>query len=104
MNIKEYLKSFLGIKELEQRIEALEKKVNEGAEKETVELPPLKKSEKKTLKALSNNNPFTTSEIAQKLDKSRSYTSQLLNSLSEKGYLNRRKEGRVVYYSKVIEL
>ncbi len=93
----ELIKSLLGIKQLEERILNLEKEINKTKNIKEQKL----ESEDKIKILLILKEPMTTMEIAKKLNKGRSWTSELLNRLErERKVKEIKKKGKTILYGK----
>ena len=93
----ELIKSLLGIKQLEERILNLEKEINKTKNIKEHKL----ESEDKIKILLILKEPMTTMEIAKKLNKGRSWTSELLNRLErERKVKEIKKKGKTILYGK----
>lgn len=93
----ELIKSLLGIKQLEERILNLEKEINKNKNIKEHKL----ESEDKIKILLILKEPMTTMEIAKKLNKGRSWTSELLNRLErERKVKEIKKKGKTILYGK----
>lgn len=92
-----WVKKILGISQLERRVENLEELFQKRfkTKPETI-----KRDERKILKILEGK--MTTSQIAKKLNKSRSWISLLINKLEREGRVKEvGKKGRAILYEKV---
>ena len=95
-----WLKSLLGIEELEKRIIKIEKKMNEFEKFHSARIGIIENAEEQILKILTT--PMSTSQIAKEFKKSRSWASLLLNKLEREGKAKESgKRGRSVLYEKV---
>ena len=98
-----WLKKILGVSALERKLEKLEGIVENLVEAvETGQSPAenLSKSEKELLTVLEGR--MTTDAIAEKLKKSRSWVSSLLNDLERDGKVKETgKEGKTILYEVV---
>ncbi len=97
--MRNWLKKFLGVTELENQISKLKSDLNALQEKseQTIIQGDFNDIELHVLRILSNGSA-TTEEVALQLKKSRSYTSQLLNQLKKLKVVTSFKNGRTVYF------
>ncbi len=96
--MKDWLKGFLGLSVVEERIAFLEKEVmllkrsHENSVK--IDLKPVEL----LIAELLFSSAMTAKEVSLKLNKSRSYASQLLNEMKDRDILISSKKGRTVYF------
>lgn len=98
-----FLKSLLGIDELEnkleKRIDSIETKIKKLEKLHLARVEVIEKEERKILNVLTK--PLTTSQIAKKLGKSRSWVSSLINNLEREGkVVETKKIGKKILYQK----
>jgi|TARA_B100001971_G_C18235318_1_gene566720 DNA-binding transcriptional ArsR family regulator len=93
------LKSLLGIEELEKRMSNVENKIKKLEKLHIARIEIIEDEGRKILGVLTK--PLTTSQIAKKLGKSRSWVSSLVNKLERENKVKEAgKKGRSVLYKK----
>ena len=94
------LDGLFGSKGTEERLSRLEERVEVIEELLEEENQPLEELQNKIMDILSE--PRTTSEIATKLNKSRSWTSYILNRLEKTGKVREKElRGREILYERI---